>query len=65
MFAVQMGVLFRQMGSFGCVDAVLYPVHLLFFTLVFLLGIFRVRISRRVHWRGRSVRMADAAGRPP
>jgi len=64
MFAVQMGVLFRQMGSFGCVDAALYPVHLLFFTLVFLLGIFRVRISRRVHWRGRSVRMADAAGPP-
>ena len=56
---------FRQMGSFGWADAVLYPVHLLFFTFVFLLGIFRVRISRRVHWRGRSVRMADAAGPPP
>ena len=60
-----MGVLFRQMGSFGWADAVLYPVHLLFFTLVFLLGIFRVRISRRVHWRGRSVSMADAAGPLP
>ena len=47
------------MGSFGWVDAALYPVHLLFFTLVFLLGIFSVRISRRVHWRGRSVTMVD------
>jgi 4,4'-diaponeurosporenoate glycosyltransferase len=62
MFAVQMGVLFRQMGTFGWVDAVLYPVHLLFFTFVFLLGIFSVRVSRRVHWRGRSVRMVDEAG---
>lgn len=59
MFAVQMGVLFRQVGAFGWVDAVLYPVHLLFFALLFLLGIFSVRVSRRVHWRGRSVRMAD------
>jgi 4,4'-diaponeurosporenoate glycosyltransferase len=61
MFAVQMGVLFRRMGSFGWVDAALYPVHLLFFTLVFVLGIFRVRVSRRVHWRGRSVAMVDEA----
>jgi 4,4'-diaponeurosporenoate glycosyltransferase len=61
MFAVQMGVLFRQMGSFGWVDAVLYPVHLVFFTLMFLYGVFSVRISRRVHWRGRSVPMVDEA----
>ena len=61
MFAVQMGVIFRQMGSFGWVDAVLYPVHVLFFILVLILGIFRVRISRRVQWRGRSVKMVDEA----
>lgn len=59
MFVVQMGVLFRQVGAFGWVDALLYPVHLLFFTLLFVLGIFSVRVSRRVHWRGRSVRMMD------
>jgi 4,4'-diaponeurosporenoate glycosyltransferase len=59
MFAVQMGVFFRQVGAFGWVDALLYPLHLLVFTLMFALGIFSVRISRRVHWRGRSVRMVD------
>lgn len=59
MFAVQIGVLFRQVGAFGWVDALLYPVHLLFFALLFLLGIFSVRVSRRVHWRGRSVRIVD------
>jgi 4,4'-diaponeurosporenoate glycosyltransferase len=61
LFALQMGVQFRQMGSFGWVDAFLYPVHLVAFTSMFLLGIFNVRISRRVHWRGRSVAMVDEA----
>lgn len=63
MFAVQMGILFRQVGAFGWVDALLYPVHLLVFTLLFLLGIFSVQVSRRVHWRGRSVRPVGEYGR--
>ena len=62
MFVVQMGVLFRQVGSFGWVDALLYPVHLLFITVLFVLGIFSVRVSRRVHWRGRSVRITEGHG---
>lgn len=61
MFAVQMGVMFRQVGTFGWLDALLYPVHLVFFTAVFAIGIFRARVSRRVRWRGRSVRVADEA----
>jgi hypothetical protein len=59
LFALQMGVQFRQMGSFGWIDAVLYPVHLFFFGSVFLLGLLNVRIFRRVHWRGRTVPMLD------
>ena len=59
LFALQMGVQFRRMGSFGWVDAILYPVHLVFFTLVFLLGILNVRVFRRVHWRGRTVSLRD------
>jgi 4,4'-diaponeurosporenoate glycosyltransferase len=59
MFAVQMGVLFRQVGAFGWVDALLYPVHLVFFAFLFVLGLFSVRVSRRVHWRGRNVRMVN------
>ena len=62
LFALQMGVQFRRMGSFGWVDAILYPVHLVFFTLVFLLGIFNVRVVRRVHWRDRAVRLRDETG---
>lgn len=59
LFAVQLGVLFRQVGSFSWLDAVLYPVHLVFFTAVFLLGIYQARIRRSVHWRGRDVAVAD------
>ena len=57
LFALQMGIQFRQMGSFGWIDAILYPVHLFFFGSMFVLGILNVRIFRRVHWRGRSVPM--------
>ena len=59
MFAVQMYAMFRQVGAFGWHDALLYPVHLVFFTVVFVLGIFSVRVNRRVHWRGRKVRTVD------
>jgi 4,4'-diaponeurosporenoate glycosyltransferase len=64
LFAVQMGVLFRQVGNFNWLDAVLYPVHLVFFTAVFLLGIYQARVRRSVHWRGRDVEVVDAEERP-
>jgi hypothetical protein len=56
---VQARVPFRQMGALGWADALLDPVHLVFFALMFCLGIFRVRVSRRIHWRGPSVPLAD------
>ena len=59
MFAVQIGVMFRQVGTFGWVDALLYPVHLVFFAFLFVLALFSVRVARRVHWRGRNVRMMN------
>ena len=62
MFAVQMYVLFRQMGTFGWIDAVLYPLHEGFFIAMIVLGVLRVRVMQRVHWRGRSVRIGDDPG---
>jgi 4,4'-diaponeurosporenoate glycosyltransferase len=59
LFAVQMGVLFRQVGNFGWLDALLYPVHLAFFTAVFALGIYQVRVRRSIHWRGRDVAVVE------
>lgn len=60
MFAGQMAVLFRQVGAFGWVNGLLYPVHVAFFAAMFVLGVFKVRIARRVHWRGRDVPTANA-----
>jgi 4,4'-diaponeurosporenoate glycosyltransferase len=62
MFAVQMYVLFRQMGTFGWIDAVLYPVHVTFFVAMFVLGVLHVQVVRRVYWRGRIVRIVDDPG---
>jgi 4,4'-diaponeurosporenoate glycosyltransferase len=59
MFVVQMGLMFRQVGDFGWVDALLYPLHILWFALLFAIGIFGVKVSRRVYWRGRSVPMMN------
>jgi 4,4'-diaponeurosporenoate glycosyltransferase len=62
LFAVQMGVMFRRVGNFGWVDALLYPLHLVFLTLVFAAGIFLAKIRHRVHWRGREVEVAGEPG---
>jgi glycosyltransferase involved in cell wall biosynthesis len=59
MFAIQMGVMFRQVGAFGWADALLYPVHVVFIAIMFVLGTFNVRFARRVHWQGRTVPLAD------
>ena len=63
LFAVQMGMLFRQVGNFGWLDALLYPAHLVFFTVVFALGIYQTRVRRSVHWRGRDVAVVDGRER--
>jgi len=56
LFVVQMAVLFRQVGSFTVLDALLYPIHATFFTLVFASSLFQTYVLRRVAWRGRHVK---------
>lgn len=56
LYAIQMAVLFRQVGSFSLLDALLYPLHAVFFTLVFARSLFHTYVLRRVVWRGRHVR---------
>ena len=50
-----MAVLFRQVGNFWLINAILYPLHAVFFTLVFARSIFHTFVLRRVTWRGRRV----------
>jgi len=64
LFAVQMGVLFRRVGNFGWLDALLYPAHLVFFTVVFALGIYQARVRRSIRWRGRDVAVVDGRELP-
>ncbi len=53
-YVVQSFVLLRKIGSFGVVTALLYPVPLMFFFVVF--GASVVRGGRGVSWKGRVVR---------
>jgi 4,4'-diaponeurosporenoate glycosyltransferase len=61
LFAIQMAVLFRQVGSFSVLDAVLYPLHVVFFTLVFARSLVHTYVLRRVTWRGRRIRTNSRA----
>ena len=67
LFVLQMWAMFRQVGRFGLLDALLYPVHVTFLTVVTVVGLFRARVMRRVRWRGRelSVPPAAAGSAPP
>jgi 4,4'-diaponeurosporenoate glycosyltransferase len=55
MFAVQFGVMLRQLGNFGWWPAVAYPVPVAAFVLVFFRSLWLTVVRRRVRWRGRSV----------
>ena len=56
LFAIQMAVQFRQVGGFSLLDAALYPLHVVFFTLVFARSLVHTYVLRRVNWRGRRFR---------
>lgn len=51
-FAAQLGLLFRQVGAFRWYSALLYPVPLAFYLIVFALS--AVRFGGMVKWKGRS-----------
>lgn len=67
LFAVQMTAFFKQVGRFSVLDGLLYPLHLLFFLVVFLRSLFRTYVLREVSWRGRRVATAAPSfrNRPP
>ncbi|UNL83610.1 glycosyltransferase [Priestia koreensis] len=56
------GLLFLQfrwslskIGSFGWFTAFLFPVHILFFTIVFTYSLFCMTILKKVSWKGRDI----------
>lgn len=55
-YVLQLAVLFRRVGRFSPVTAVLYPVPLAFFVGVFLRSAALTFVRREVRWRGRRIR---------
>ena len=53
LYAAQLGVMFRQVGAFRWYAALLYPVPLGFFFVVFAASV--LRSGRRVTWKGRTI----------
>ena len=52
-FAAQLAIIFRQVGSFRWYAALLYPVPLVFFFVTFAVSVQRSR--RQVTWKGRTI----------
>ncbi|MBP8657856.1 MAG: glycosyltransferase family 2 protein [Fervidobacterium sp.] len=50
-------ILSKPIGNYVWYDYFLYPVHFLFFLLVFVVSIFKTLFLRRVSWRGRAIRV--------
>jgi 4,4'-diaponeurosporenoate glycosyltransferase len=55
LFAAQLLLQLRQVGSFGLLDALLYPVHVAVLLFVSLRSLWYTHVRRRVSWRGRDV----------
>lgn len=61
-FALQLGVMLRQLGNFGWWPAVFYPVAFATFVLVFFVSLWLTLVRRRVRWRGRTVPLPQRRG---
>lgn len=55
LFVVQLAVMLRQLGNFGVRTALVYPVPLGVFVVVFLFSVYLTLIRRQVVWRGRRI----------
>jgi 4,4'-diaponeurosporenoate glycosyltransferase len=57
-FAAQLWAMFRRVGSFGPITALLYPVTLVWFVGIFVRSLWRTHVRHSVTWRGRAVSTA-------
>jgi 4,4'-diaponeurosporenoate glycosyltransferase len=60
-FAVQCFVMLRQLGNFGIVAALVYPVLVVFFAAVFAASLVLL-VRGEVRWKGRTIRLRDRSG---
>lgn len=57
LYAGQIYLQLRRVGSFNPAAAVFFPVLFLFFVGIFIFSIVRIKIYRSVTWKGRSIRV--------
>jgi len=61
-YALQFGVMLRQLGNFGLWPTLAYPVTFAAFVLVFFDSLWLTVVRRRVRWRGRTVPLPSRRG---
>jgi 4,4'-diaponeurosporenoate glycosyltransferase len=54
-YAIHLYWILRRIGSFKLITALVYPVPLLFFTLVFAYSVFNIFVLKRVKWKDKSI----------
>ncbi|ACI19332.1 hypothetical conserved protein [Dictyoglomus thermophilum H-6-12] len=57
LYAIQFSVIQRRLGDYKWYDFLFYPLHFLFFLLVFTYSILRVFFVKTVVWKGRKIRV--------
>jgi 4,4'-diaponeurosporenoate glycosyltransferase len=63
LYAAQMYWMLRRVGSFGPLTAILFPVPLVFFHIVYFRSVHIVRSTTTVTWKGRRISMPGREGR--
>lgn len=61
-FALQLGVMLRQLGNFGLWPALAFPLPFVAFVVVFFDSLWLTVVRRRVRWRGRTVPLPRRRG---
>ncbi len=55
LFVIQFYIISKNLGDYKFYDAILYPIHFMFFLLLFLYSIFRSFFVKTVIWKGRKI----------
>jgi 4,4'-diaponeurosporenoate glycosyltransferase len=58
LYIFQIHWMLRRIGNFGFLTALLFPIPLIFFVLVFAYSILRIFLIRKVRWKGRDIKPA-------
>jgi len=56
-YVFQLFWVLNRFGNFSFLTAFFFPIHLLFFTIVFIYSLIRIRIFKSVKWKGRLVQV--------